>query len=132
LKLYVLVGVVKIEHEKGEAQDLEVEDDVPEDGAVLLHKAVLQSDLLPLLLYDIDVFFIQGHWGQQLHAHALLALQLVGLGLRVDLELWDEVLLADGATDGVGGEVLAKAGEDLLLLQRLIALLAESLKLKEQ
>ena len=98
----MLLCIVQIEHEEWQFHDLEVEHYVPEDCPMLLHEAVFEYNLLSFLLHNVDVFFVQGHRWEKLDTHPLLPFQVLCLMLRVNLELWHEVLFAHGTSDSVG------------------------------
>lgn len=60
--------VVEVKHEQGKFHDLEVEDDVPEDGSVLTEERLFEDYLLAFLLYDVHVLLVEAYGREKLNA----------------------------------------------------------------
>lgn len=99
---------------------------------MFLEEGLFQDDLLSFLLDYIDILFVKSNGGEELDTLALFAADIVSLVLGVNFELRDIIFLAERAFNRISRQVLRKTRKNLLLLQGLLTLLADSLDFQIQ
>jgi hypothetical protein len=121
---------VKIKHEVGKLDYLEVKYDVPEHDFVVFDEVILKKNLVALFADNVDELFVKTHWWQHADRITLSTINVRILLLGVDFEFRNVLTLANGTLNCVAAQVLLEAREHLLFTKGFFAFLTDFVNLK--